>query len=142
MASIEWKKVCCPVDFSGPSGTAMRVAADLCHRFGAELVLLYVDPQPETVLSTPPPHPAAQLAQWKRQAEELGAGRVVTARCAGEADIAIVDFAAQNGVDLLVLGTHGRVDRIGMLTGSVTEAVVRRSFCPVLAVHAEWRGAR
>jgi nucleotide-binding universal stress UspA family protein len=46
----------------------------------------------------------------------------------------IVDDATETGVDLIVMGTHGRsgVDRI--LLGSVAERVVRRSPVPVLTV--------
>jgi nucleotide-binding universal stress UspA family protein len=46
----------------------------------------------------------------------------------------IVDYATESGVDLIVMGTHGRsgVDRL--LLGSVAERVVRRSPVPVLTV--------
>ena len=46
----------------------------------------------------------------------------------------IVDYATETGVDLIVMGTHGRsgVDRL--LLGSVAERVVRRSPVPVLTV--------
>jgi nucleotide-binding universal stress UspA family protein len=46
----------------------------------------------------------------------------------------IVDYATETGVDLVVMGTHGRsgVDRL--LLGSVAERVVRRSPVPVLTV--------
>ena len=46
----------------------------------------------------------------------------------------IVDDATETGVDLIVMGTHGRsgVDRL--LLGSVAERVVRRSPVPVLTV--------
>ncbi len=46
----------------------------------------------------------------------------------------IVDYATDQGCDLIVMGTHGRsgVDRL--LLGSVAERVVRRSPVPVLTV--------
>jgi nucleotide-binding universal stress UspA family protein len=46
----------------------------------------------------------------------------------------IVGYATETGVDLIVMGTHGRsgVDRL--LLGSVAERVVRRSPVPVLTV--------
>ncbi|PYV32344.1 MAG: hypothetical protein DMG22_13620 [Acidobacteria bacterium] len=46
----------------------------------------------------------------------------------------ILDFSVRENVDLIVMGTHGRqgLDRLTM--GSVTEKVLRRSRCPVLAV--------
>jgi nucleotide-binding universal stress UspA family protein len=47
---------------------------------------------------------------------------------------AIVAFANRNDVDLIVMGTHGRqgLDRLAL--GSVTEKVLRKARCPVLAV--------
>jgi nucleotide-binding universal stress UspA family protein len=46
----------------------------------------------------------------------------------------ILDHARQMNADLIVMGTHGRsgVDRV--LIGSVTEKVLRKATCPVLAV--------
>ena len=46
----------------------------------------------------------------------------------------ILAFAEKQSVDLIVMGTHGRrgIDRLTM--GSVTEQVLRKAHCPVLAV--------
>jgi len=48
---------------------------------------------------------------------------------------AIVDYARQNTIDLIVMGTHGRGAIGHMLMGSVAERVVRTAPCPVLTVH-------
>ena len=50
---------------------------------------------------------------------------------------AIVDYAAEYDVDLIVMGTHGRTGLDRYLLGSVTERVVRLSDVPVLAVGEE-----
>lgn len=142
MAGIQWKKVCCPVDFTESGRAGMKVAADLSGLFGAELTLLYVASRPPTVLQTPVADPESQLARWAREAERLGASKVRVALAAGEASTTIEEFARRNSIDLLVLGTHGRSDREHMLTGSVAEAVVRLAPCPVLVVRGEWSGAR
>jgi nucleotide-binding universal stress UspA family protein len=42
--------------------------------------------------------------------------------------------AEREGVDLIVIGTHGRTGLARLLMGSVAESVVRRSKCPVLTV--------
>ena len=44
----------------------------------------------------------------------------------------IVEFAKRKDVDLIVMGSHGLTGIIRVLMGSVAEAVVRRSPCPVL----------
>jgi nucleotide-binding universal stress UspA family protein len=48
----------------------------------------------------------------------------------------IVRIAAEEGVDMIVLGTHGRSGISRMLMGSVAEGVVRRAPCPVLVYRA------
>jgi nucleotide-binding universal stress UspA family protein len=48
---------------------------------------------------------------------------------------AIVDYAAQHAIDLIVMGTHGRGAISHLLMGSVAERVVRTAGCPVLTVH-------
>ncbi|WP_254824141.1 universal stress protein [Haloglomus halophilum] len=49
---------------------------------------------------------------------------------------AIVDYAADTGVDLTVVGTHGRSGFDRFLLGSVAERVVRTAGTPVLALKA------
>jgi nucleotide-binding universal stress UspA family protein len=47
---------------------------------------------------------------------------------------AIVDYAAESHIDLIVVGTHGRGAVAHLLLGSVAERVVRTASCPVLTV--------
>jgi nucleotide-binding universal stress UspA family protein len=46
----------------------------------------------------------------------------------------ILQFANEQGVDLIVMGSHGRTGISRLLMGSVAEAVMRRANCPVLVV--------
>jgi len=55
---------------------------------------------------------------------------------------AIVDAAVAEGVDLIVMSTHGRTGLAHMLIGSVTERVLRRAPCPVLAVPPPMKAKR
>jgi nucleotide-binding universal stress UspA family protein len=48
---------------------------------------------------------------------------------------AIVDFAKQMAVDLIVMASHGLTGIEQALMGSTTERVVRTAPCPVLTVH-------
>lgn len=47
---------------------------------------------------------------------------------------AIVHFAQERDVDLIVMGTHGRAGLQHMFLGSVAEKVIRQAPCPVLTV--------
>jgi universal stress protein A len=133
MNSIAWKKICCPVDFSPESRAALRVAVDLCRRFGAELTLLHVED---------PAHPAGnQPAAWRSEVEAAGL-RVTTATTRGDPKAAIAAFADDSAFDAIVMGTHGRTGRAHSLVGSVAESTVRAARCPVMIVHADWAGLR
>jgi nucleotide-binding universal stress UspA family protein len=46
----------------------------------------------------------------------------------------IVEHAKASGIDLIVMGTHGRGGVEHLLMGSVAERVVRSAVCPVLTV--------
>lgn len=127
MSDMQWKKVCCPVDFSEPSRAALRVAADLCRRLGAELTLLHVA---DTAAA---PGSDLELREWGGDAERAGIS-LRTAHAIGDPQLAIVDFAREGGFQLIIMGTHGRTGREHALAGSVAESVVRRAACPVLTV--------
>ncbi|KAA9398813.1 universal stress protein [Haloarcula sp. CBA1130] len=69
--------------------------------------------------------------------EEAGV-EVVTNMEEGIPHKTITDYAEQEDIDLIVMGTHGRTgrDRVANL-GSVTERVVQSAPVPVLVVHIE-----
>jgi nucleotide-binding universal stress UspA family protein len=136
---MEWRRICCPVDFSEPARAGLLVAADLCGRLGSELVLLKAETGHRVAEELP--HAGDGLEAWKAEAERLGAERVTVAHTKGPPEVSIVSFAAENGVDLLVMGTHGREDREHMITGSVAESVVRHAPCPVLTVRPPAKAA-
>jgi nucleotide-binding universal stress UspA family protein len=74
------------------------------------------------------------LEEWRDEAVRLGAPAVDVVKAVGEPAAEIVTFAAEQGVDLLVLGTHGRSGLEHALMGSIAERVVRKARCPVLTV--------
>jgi nucleotide-binding universal stress UspA family protein len=53
----------------------------------------------------------------------------------GIAADSILALAEAQEVDLIVMGTHGRRGFDRLMVGSVTERVLRKASCPVLAVH-------
>ncbi len=146
MPSADWKKICCPIDFSDASRAAMEVAADLARRSGAELVLLHAYPIPGytfpdgSVVASPKmmqdlaDQAERHLEEWRAEAAKIAGGRVTTEKAIGEPAAEIVSFAKSAGVDLVVVGTHGRTGLRHALLGSVAERVVRKSTVPVLTV--------
>ena len=68
------------------------------------------------------------------QAKAAGVDTIEGAVAQGTPHRALLDYAAENGVDIVVMGTHGRTGVDRYLLGSVTEKVVRLSDVPVLTV--------
>ncbi|WP_420182679.1 universal stress protein [Haloarcula sp. KBTZ06] len=67
-------------------------------------------------------------------ADEVDGVDTVTAVERGPPHSAILDYADENDIDLIVMGTHGRTGVERYLLGSVAEKVVRTSDVPVLTV--------
>jgi nucleotide-binding universal stress UspA family protein len=136
-----WKKICCPVDFSSVSRTAMQEAAELAWRFGGDLMLVHVDPLPsladETLVSRESREQRAvelerSLAAWEDEAEPIATTTVGHVLLAGEPAEEIARFAREGGYDVIVMGTRGRTGGGGL--GSVAQAVVREASCTVVVV--------
>jgi nucleotide-binding universal stress UspA family protein len=144
---IQLRRILVPVDFSAPSQNALTYAAALADKFAAELILLHVVQDlavffPDAVAPTPvvlPPGEAMAAAVREgldrfRRESHLGERPAREEVREGTPHAEIVAFAAEAKVDLIVMGTHGRSGLAHMFLGSVTERVLRRAPCPVLAV--------
>jgi universal stress protein A len=118
-----------PTDFSLASELAGRIAREMAVRADARLHVLHVVP-PATDRSLP----AQSLAQVARRlADGLRSETVLLNGWAGRN---IVDYAREKGIDLIVVGTHGRTGITQAILGSVAETVVRLAPCLVLTVPA------
>jgi nucleotide-binding universal stress UspA family protein len=67
-----------------------------------------------------------------RKQKEIG--DVIEVVRAGKAQTEILRFAKEEGIDLIVMATHGRTGLAHVFMGSVAERVVRTSRVPVLTV--------
>ena len=73
------------------------------------------------------------LEDAREQAAALGS-EIETEQIVGGISRSIVDYAADNDVDHIVIGSHGRTGASRILLGSVAETVARRSPVPVTIV--------
>jgi nucleotide-binding universal stress UspA family protein len=129
-------RILVPIDFSGASGAALDYARTLAARFGASLHLLHVLENDflRPMAADPQTVETGTLRQLRDlvTAEDLRRGAVpVVLRSDAVAD-EIVSYARSNGIDLIVMGTHGRSGLAHLLKGSVAERVVRTAPCIVL----------
>ncbi len=133
-------------DFSSVSDQALRYAVDVARRTGAALHVLYAEVLHEDPLTPVRPDASSSREDQIRQRLRQGpGGELLTdaypdleVRERVERDVAaapaILRYAADQDVDLIVLGTHGRRGVRRLLLGSVAEEVVRRADRPVLTV--------
>src|SRR5262245_20347926 len=135
-------------DLSPHADVAQSRAVALAAREGARLTLLHVSvaatsvPAMAEVESAAALELAAVAADLEREVAAQLAERAAWARAAGvepatetrhgHPDEVIVQVADELGVDLLVIGTHGRTGLTRFLLGSVAEHIVRRAGCDVL----------
>lgn len=147
---IQIRNILAPTDFSVPSRHALKYAAELAQRFGAQLHLVTVV---ENVIPLVPEagmlfgQQADQFAEQQKAAhhalEKLAADPGLQSLkprihvLSGSAHAEILEFAKQREIDLLVVGTHGRTGLSHLFMGSVAEKIVRLAPCPVLTVHPE-----
>jgi nucleotide-binding universal stress UspA family protein len=143
---LKIERILCPVDFSEFSAKAYDYAYSLARRYGAKLFLEHVV-QPLTsvfpyyafpdsvkqVYSNLNAEAEKQLQDWAEKHRRDGVQPDFVVHNGSLAE-SILSFAEKRAVDLIVMGTHGRhgLDRLTM--GSVTEKILRKAPCPVLAV--------
>lgn len=136
-------------DFSAPSDAALDRAWQIALQFGASVHVLHVLEDPfvdgpfgsEVFLAESPDTRAARLKNAREKlahrvtAQHRARLRATTEVIFGATARTIVDYAADNGFDLIVMGTHGRTGIAHLLMGSVAERVVRSAACPVMTTH-------
>ena len=145
---IVLKKILVATDFSQPSEAALAYGRELARTFGASLTVLHVV---NNILTRAYGADGMVLADHGLQQEiEKGAqhqvdgllfdedrqalGAVGLVLTSNSPSAAIVFYARDAAIDLIVIGTHGRGAIAQLLMGSVAERVVRLAPCPVLTV--------
>jgi nucleotide-binding universal stress UspA family protein len=136
---IAMKKVLVPIDFAEASDAALVYARNLARTFGAELHVMHV--AENLFLRAMANNPATieagianRLAERITEEDRKALRAVAVLRKSDAPAEEIVRYAGEEGIDLIVMGTHGRVNVAHLLMGSVAEKVVRTAPCPVLTV--------
>jgi nucleotide-binding universal stress UspA family protein len=148
---IALKNILVATDFSEPSAVALDYGRDLARSYDAALHVVHVI---EDHLALHGPEIGFAYADVERNIEaavrrDLDAAlsaddhRTLNARTviirAGNVSHAIIEYAKQNAIDLIIVGTHGRGAIQRFLIGSVAERVMRTAPCPVLTVRSNER---
>jgi universal stress protein A len=145
---IRMQKILFPTDLSDAAEEAQLYACALAEQFQAELHVLsviqdlsFVSPDPNIPWVIPSGSLDEVRSSLERALEQVpdpnwSAGRkVVRVVRSGVPVVEIIEYAKEQEVDIIVVGTHGRTGLSHVLLGSVAEKVIRKAPCPVLAVH-------
>ena len=150
---LPFRRILCAIDFSESSVAALEYAASLTVAADAATTLLHVlewpwnEPPAPKFEDLPAPQGAA-LAEYRRYRETMASAELqalvgvapgtsappTTLLRHGKPYVQILDVAAEEGADLIIIGVHGRSSADLMLFGSTANQVVRRAACPVLTV--------
>ncbi len=147
---LQIERILFPTDFSQCANHALPHVLHLAKHYRAEVFLLHA-----LVLHEADPanaaHPLPSVEGLYQVLEQQAESQLMSAAAAHGEDLAkfrcaqlrgisaagaILEYAAGNAIDLIVMGTHGRRGLRRLLLGSVAEEVVRLAPCPVLTVPA------
>jgi len=139
-------KILVPLDGSGLAEQALHPALDLAQLLDAELYLLSVTTSGELRIET-----ASEAGAFA----DIENGEVVKAKdylqdlaenldyqkvdydveiASGSVAEAIMDYAAENGMELIIMSSHGRTGLKRWVYGSVAEKVLRGACCATMIV--------
>ncbi|EFW90889.1 stress response protein [Haladaptatus paucihalophilus DX253] len=132
-----------PTDGSDSAAEAARNAVELAKRFDATIYAVYVidigamwpDAYEGSILNDLEERGKKAVAAVREPAEDADIDVVDDVVTGGHPHRVILDYADDNDIDCIVMGTHGRRGLDRYLLGSVTERVVRMADVPVLTVH-------
>jgi len=150
-----FRRILVPTDFSASSDAALGCARLLAGRFGASVHLLHVLEEigvdggmgSEVFVTESPEARSMRLmdARDRLKHQISTADRIelhaTTEVIFGPPAQTIVDYAADNAFDVIVMGTHGRTGMSHLMVGSVAERVVRAAARPVMTTREVWRQA-
>ena len=141
-----FNKILVPIDFSEYTDEILEYATEIAKKFGSSLHLIHVIPTMdyftpyesfiavENVEAAQKTIEAEVRKQLEETARRIGGVDVTGAVRTGAAFVEVTEYAESEGIDLIVMGTHGRGGIEHLLLGSVAGRVIRRAPCPVLTI--------
>jgi len=141
---IDIKKILVPTDLSGHTLTSLDFAIDLANRFNSTIYLLHIlelhhsyEISTSKIIEELRVLALKELRSYlekipKEKIKGINIKEMVTLYLRGW--FGIINFAEENGIDLIIMTTHGRKGLARFMLGSTAEKVISESPCPVLAI--------
>ena len=147
-----FSKILVPIDGSEPSFHAAHIASNIANKFNSEIIVLYVVVAPSkseyanlTGLVTPKQfdmiieNAKKEARDWFNRIEDMIKEKNPNIKVSTKVILTgvavygeIIQYAGQENIDLIVIGTRGRSGVKKLLLGSTASGVVTYADCPVL----------
>ena len=147
-----FSKILVPIDGSEPSFHAAHIASNIANKFNSEIIVLYVVVSPSkseyanlTGLVTPKQidmiieNAKKQARDWFNRTEDMIKEKNPNIKVSTKVILTgvavygeIIQYAGQENIDLIIIGTRGRSGVKKLLLGSTASGVVTYADCPVL----------
>ena len=147
-----FSKILVPIDGSEPSFHAAHIASNIANKFNSEIIVLYVVVSPSkseyanlTGLVTPKQidmiieNAKKQARDWFNRTEDMIKEKNPNIKVSTKVILTgvavygeIIQYAGQENIDLIVIGTRGRSGVKKLLLGSTASGVVTYADCLVL----------
>lgn len=127
MTSLQ--KILIPLDGSEVAEKAVFSGEELARRLGSELLLFSVCGNGESSEQS-----LASYLQRKVEGLQLSGIKSTPVIARGDAPNQILDFSEKNGVDLIILSTHGRTGVSRWPLGNTCSKVIHESYIPLLLI--------
>jgi nucleotide-binding universal stress UspA family protein len=138
-----FKNILFATDFSSASDSALSFVLGLARSHDSKVIVTHAVPQ-QPLDGFTPTAPLMEIdREWRNAQHKLQEYRDTDTFIGlrhefvlehGNPISVIRDLVVHEGVDLIVLGTHGRTGFRKLLSGSLTEEIFREVTCPILVV--------
>jgi len=137
-------KILCGIDFSEHSKRALREALLLREKFDGTLILIHVVPSLDRLGEFNFPmgfreeyekqilyHSQGKMDELK---QEIKNEKIKFEIIHGDPALEIIKYAKEEGINVIVIGSHGAKSIHERIFGSIAEKILKLSDCPVLVV--------
>lgn len=141
------RKLLVPTDFSKQADQAFEVACQLAKRYKAQLHLIHLVEFPHTILESvtgsqnfEPPEALFFLKMAQKKFQELKSRHfaadinIIDTVKFSPIHQGILDYAKNESIDTIIMGSHGTSGFEELFIGSNTEKIVRHATHPVLVI--------
>ncbi len=150
MTQTDYTKILVPLDGSGWAERAVPHAAEIARNHDAELVLLHVYQPPMAeyvdqialagvteIADQIRERAESYLVGLRNQLRQQGINASYAVVEGGKPAAVICDFVRDEGIDLVVMSTHGRTGLARFLFGSVAQKVLQSVRVPVMLIRPD-----